>query len=85
VFADGAVVGRIMKVHAGPVGTPLWTLTFGHHGGPMADALLRADARGHDGGVRAELAVYSLSAQIAAPLFTGPATSVIQKMKPAGN
>jgi hypothetical protein len=32
VLADGAVVGRIMKVHAAPVGTPwLWTLAFGQH------------------------------------------------------
>ena len=33
VLADGAVVGRILKVHAAPVGTPwMWTLAFGHHG-----------------------------------------------------
>jgi hypothetical protein len=32
VLADGAVVGRIMKVHAAPVGSPwMWTLAFGHH------------------------------------------------------
>jgi hypothetical protein len=32
VLADGAVVGRIMKVAAAPVRTPwLWTLAFGHH------------------------------------------------------
>ena len=32
VRADGAVVGRIFKVHAAPVGTPwMWTLAFGHH------------------------------------------------------
>ena len=32
VLADGAVVGRIMKVHAAPVGAPwMWTLAFGHH------------------------------------------------------
>jgi hypothetical protein len=32
VLADGAVVGRIFKVHAAPVGTPwIWTLAFGHH------------------------------------------------------
>ncbi len=31
VLADGAVVGRIMKVHAAPVGSPwMWTLAFGH-------------------------------------------------------
>jgi hypothetical protein len=32
VLADGAAVGRIMKVHAAPVGTPwMWTLAFGQH------------------------------------------------------
>ena len=32
VLADGAVVGRIMKVHAAPVDSPwMWTLAFGHH------------------------------------------------------
>jgi hypothetical protein len=32
VLADGAVVGRIMKAAASPVGTPwLWTLAFGLH------------------------------------------------------
>jgi hypothetical protein len=32
VLAGGAVAGRIMKVHAAPVGTPwLWTLAFSQH------------------------------------------------------
>ena len=32
VLADGAVVGRILKAAAVPIGTPwLWTLAFGHH------------------------------------------------------
>src|SRR5262245_3661892 len=32
VLADGVVVGRIMKVHAAPVGSPwMWTLAFGQH------------------------------------------------------
>jgi hypothetical protein len=32
VLAEGAVVGRILKVHAAPVGTPwMGTLAFGHH------------------------------------------------------
>jgi hypothetical protein len=31
VLENGAVVGRIFKVHAAPVGTPwMWTLAFGH-------------------------------------------------------
>jgi hypothetical protein len=55
VLVDGIVVDRIMKVHAAPVGTPwLWTLTFGQH--EDANARLRADARGRDGGIRQELA-----------------------------
>jgi hypothetical protein len=32
VLAEGAVVGRIFKVNAAPVGSPwMWTLAFGHH------------------------------------------------------
>ncbi len=32
VLADGAVVGRIFKAAASPVGTPwMWTLIFGYH------------------------------------------------------
>ena len=32
VLCDGAIVGRIFKVNAAPVGTPwMWTLAFGHH------------------------------------------------------
>ena len=32
VLADGAVVGRIFKANAAPVGSPWqWTLAFGHH------------------------------------------------------
>jgi hypothetical protein len=32
VVADGAVVGRILKAHAAPAGSPwMWTLMFGYH------------------------------------------------------
>jgi hypothetical protein len=32
VLADGAVVGRLFKANAAPVGSPwMWTLAFGHH------------------------------------------------------
>jgi hypothetical protein len=32
VLADGAVVGRIFKVQAAPVGSPrMWTLAFDYH------------------------------------------------------
>jgi len=32
VLANGVVVGRILKVHAAPVGSPwMWTLAFGQH------------------------------------------------------
>jgi hypothetical protein len=55
VLADGAVVGRVMKAAAAPVGQPwLWTLAYGHR--PHADLRLRGDARGRDGCVRQELA-----------------------------
>jgi hypothetical protein len=34
VLEDGAVVGRIFKANAAPVGTPwTWTLAFGDHEG----------------------------------------------------
>jgi hypothetical protein len=56
VLCEGAVVGRIFKSAAAPVGTPwFWTLAYSRledrtptHG--------HADARGRDGGVRQELA-----------------------------
>ena len=52
VLADPAVVGRILKVYAAPIGPPwMWTLAFGHHG-DNADARLCRDARGCDGRVR---------------------------------
>jgi hypothetical protein len=36
VLADGAVVSRIMRAAAAPVGTPwMWTLAFKHHEGRM--------------------------------------------------
>jgi hypothetical protein len=32
VLADGEVVGRILRVHAAPVGMPwMWTLLYGFH------------------------------------------------------
>jgi hypothetical protein len=34
VLAEGAVVGRIVKAHAAPVGSPwFWTLLYGYHRG----------------------------------------------------
>jgi hypothetical protein len=49
VLADGAVVGRIFKVHAAPEAAPwVWTLAFGHHE-DRTPTRLRADARGRDG------------------------------------
>ena len=44
-LADGAVVGRIFKVHAAPQGAPwMWTLAFGHHE-DRTPTRLRAGAR----------------------------------------
>jgi hypothetical protein len=52
VLADGVVVGRILKVHAAPVGTPwMWTLAFSHdctptHGyEPTREAAMTAFAK----------------------------------------
>ena len=57
VLADGVVVGRIMHALAAPVGSPwMWTLIYGHHEDPIADARVRSDSRGSNGSVRAELA-----------------------------
>jgi hypothetical protein len=72
VLADSVVVGRIMKVNAAPEEMPwLWTLAFGHHEDRHADARLRGDTRGRDGGVRQKLAAgvgrSLITAQIAAP------------------
>ena len=57
VLADGAVVGRIFKSAAAPVGTPwFWTLAYKPPRRPHTDARLRCDARGGNGSVRKELA-----------------------------
>jgi|SRR5262245_31867732 hypothetical protein len=35
VLCEGAVVGRVMKASAAPIGQPwLWTLAYGYHEGP---------------------------------------------------
>jgi len=56
VLADGAVVGRIMKAAAAPVGSPwMWTLAFGHHEDrtpthgyePMREDAMAAFAKSH--------------------------------------
>src|SRR5215831_19900384 len=57
VLAHGAVVGRIFKVHAAPVGSPwMWTLAFGYQEDRTPTHPLRCDPRGRDGSVREELA-----------------------------
>ena len=46
VLADGVVVGRIMKVHAAPIGSPwMWTLAFGHHKDRTPTTAMRRRAR----------------------------------------
>jgi len=48
VLGDGAVVGRIFKANAAPVGTPgMWTLAFGHHEDrtPTREAAMAAFAK----------------------------------------
>jgi hypothetical protein len=56
VLADGAVVGRIVKAAASPVGRPwMWTLLFGYHE-DRTPTHGYEPTRGCDGGVRQELA-----------------------------
>src|SRR5215471_17318810 len=78
VLADATVVGRIMKVHAAPEGSPwMWTLAFSLRPprGSHADTRLCRNARGCDGRVRQELAAgigrVLINAQIAASPFCG--------------
>jgi hypothetical protein len=62
VLADGAVVGRIMKAAAAPVGLQwMWTLAIGHHEDrtPTHGYAESRDCR--DGGVREELATGELA------------------------
>jgi hypothetical protein len=56
VLADGgAVVGRILKVHAAPVGTPwMWTLLFGQHED-------RTPTHGHEATRKAAMAAFAKS------------------------
>jgi hypothetical protein len=60
VLVDGAVLGRILKVHAAPVGTPwMWTLAFGQHEDrtpthgyePTREAAMAAFAKGLAAGI----------------------------------
>jgi hypothetical protein len=55
VHTDGAVIGRIMKVHA-TCRLALDVDARFRARGPHSDARLRGDARGRDGGVREKLA-----------------------------
>jgi hypothetical protein len=57
VAADGAVVGRIFKANAAPVGSPwMWTLIFPHHEHRSPTHGYEATREGRDGCVRQELA-----------------------------
>jgi hypothetical protein len=68
VLADSEVVGRIMKVHAAPVGTPwMWTLAFWHQEDRTPTHGYEATLQGRDGRLCQELAAgmqpYSLNAR----------------------
>jgi hypothetical protein len=55
VLSDGAVVGRIFKANAAPVGASwMWTLVFGHH----AD---RAPTHGYEATREAAMAAFAKS------------------------
>src|SRR5437899_759350 len=56
VICDGAVVGRIFKAGASPVGLPwLWTLAFGHLEDRTPTHGYEATRKGRDGGIRQKL------------------------------
>jgi hypothetical protein len=57
VLDDATVIGRIMKVHAAPEGSPwMWTLAFGHHEDRTLTHGYEPALRDRDGGIREELA-----------------------------
>jgi hypothetical protein len=56
VLADGVVVGRTFKTNAAPVGSPWSGRSPSASRGSHADARLRGNSRGGDGGVRQVLA-----------------------------
>jgi hypothetical protein len=65
VLAEGAVVGRIFKANAAPVGSPwMWTLLFGYHEDSHPDTWLRCDTRGGDGCIRQQLAARIMAALV---------------------
>jgi hypothetical protein len=70
VLANGAVVGRIMKAAAVPVGQSpdVDALFRAPRRPPHADARLGGDARGRNGGVREELAAGVAMAKTTPPL-----------------
>jgi len=54
VLCDGAIVGRIFKVHAAPEGSPwMWTLAFGHYEDrtPTHGYAATREGRGEDRGM----------------------------------
>ena len=58
MLADGAVVGRILKVHAAPVGSPwMWTLAFGQHEDRTPTHGYAASAKKNKASATAELIV----------------------------
>jgi hypothetical protein len=55
VAADGAVVGRIFKANAAPIGRPwMWTLIFPHHEG-------RSPTHGHEASREDAMAAFAKS------------------------
>jgi hypothetical protein len=55
VLCDGAVVGRIFKANAAPVGSPwMWTLAFGHHED-------RTPTRGYEATREVAMAAFAMS------------------------
>jgi hypothetical protein len=70
VLADGAVVGRIFKANAAPVGSPwMWTLAFGHPKIERRHTTMRSEGS-RDGRVRKKLAAQMKPIHSAARIST---------------
>ena len=73
VLADGAMVGRIFKADAVPMGMPsMWTLAFGHCESAAAVSALALHTRWHSAPIR-QLGNNSLNSGVRAAALGGRA------------
>jgi hypothetical protein len=93
VLCDGAVVGRIFKANAAPVGSAwMWTVAFGHHEDRAPTHGYAETREAAIGGIRKELAAavsgagQSRAGNSATGASTGPAPKTYWRgIRPVGN